>query len=240
MATQLTMVNNILARLREDTVATIDENVYSKLIARFVNDAKDDLEDINHEWSHYVTEVDVSILADGTRTYDITSTNDRSWLIRQKEDRLPMAFDITLNENGQLYDIPLKVLQEVRASQTSVDVPHPRTFALRKDNVNGGWTIELLWGSEQARDWRTYWYIPQAPLSVADNDDANTEIILPRRPVEMRAVFYALEERGEVMGPRAASSAWLASEWAIASALETDMQVQKKSDENDIRNDEML
>ena len=84
MATQLTIVNNILRRLREDEVTSVADNSYSKLIGQFVNDAKADIEDVNHEWSAYVTSYDTTILADGsTRTYDLTSTNDRSWLIRE-------------------------------------------------------------------------------------------------------------------------------------------------------------
>jgi hypothetical protein len=55
----------------------------------------------------------------------------------------------------------------------------------------------------------------------------------------MRAIFYALNERGEEMG-EPGGVAWERSRNAIAAALENDMQVQKKSDEIDITNLEML
>ena len=42
--TYLEVVNNILKRLRERTVATVNESTYSSLIAVLVNDAKDDVE----------------------------------------------------------------------------------------------------------------------------------------------------------------------------------------------------
>ena len=40
----LEVVNNILKRLRERTLATVNESTYSALIAVLVNDAKDDVE----------------------------------------------------------------------------------------------------------------------------------------------------------------------------------------------------
>jgi len=239
MADQLTIVNSVLERLREDTVTTVSENDYSKLIAKFVNDAKADMEDVNWEWSVYTTEIDTTILADGTRSYDLTGTNDRSHLIRQKEDRLPMAFDITTNEKGQLYDIPYKELLECRATETGVDVAIPRTFSITTDADGRGYTLTLLWGADNARSWRTYWYVPQADLSTSSGDDDMTEILLPRRPIENRAYYYALEDRGEATGP-SLQLKWEMSQQMIGAALELDMQVMKKSDENDFRNEENL
>lgn len=240
MATQLSIVNSILERLREDTVTTVNENSYSKLIACFVNDAKADMEDINYEWAAYETEIDISILSDGTRLYDITSeTNDRSWLLRDSnEDRIPAAYDITSNEVGQLYDAPLKDIHRERAlTNNIVDVSNPKVFALKWDS-DGGWQIELLWGSNTARDWRMYFYVPQAPLATDGSDD-NTELQLSSRPIYLRALAYALMERGEELGEPLGPT-WQRSRDAIAAALETDMQVQKKSDEIDITNKESL
>ena len=240
MADQVTIVNNILRRLREDEVNSVADNVYAKLIAQFVNDAKDDMEDINYEWSVYVNEVDTTILADGTRVYDLTETNDRSWLIRDyQEDRLPAAYDITTESVNQLFDMPSKELKRQRAlSITDNQIVRPAAFAIVADADGRGWSLELLWGADNARSWRSYWYIPQANLAL-DGSANNTEIKLPRRPVEMRAMYYAYNERGEEMG-EPGGIAWERSVSAIAAALETDMQVQKKSDEIDIKREETL
>lgn len=240
MATQLTIVNNVLRRLRETTVSDVNEDAYAQLIAMFVNDAKADLEDINYEWSQYETEIDISILADGTRTYELTGTNDRSWLLRDFQDnKVPAAYDVTSGEVAQLFDCPLKELRrEYALTNNIVDVEQPKTFAIAFDNDNGGWEIILLWGSSTARTWRTYWYVPQADLAIDGTDD-DTEIKLPQRPIELRAYYYALAERGEAIGP-SLQKAWQESVDAIAAALETDMQVQKKSHEIDITNPESL
>lgn len=238
--TQLEMVNKILLRLRENSVTTVNENDYGQLIAQFINDAKADLEDLNHTWSCYETEVDVSILDDGTRIYTLPETNDRSFLLRQyKEDRLPMAYDITAGEMIRLCDVPLKELRRVRALNDDLQSGRPQTFAIQADNAtDAGYQIQLLWGSDTARTWRMYWHIPQDDLAVDATDD-NTQIILPQRPVELRAYAYAVMER-EIENSPAAQAAWSRSVDSVAAALETDMQVQKKSDEIDIRNEESL
>ena len=229
MATQLTLVNNLLRRLREETVASVNETSYSTLLAQFINDAKADLEDTGHLWSVYVTAVDDTILADGTTTYDITETNDRSFLLRRPtRPELPMAIDITSNETGQLFDVPYSELLARRNLDTNptYTTTTPKTFSVISDSDGRGFSIELLWGASEARSWRTWWYIPQAELAL-DNTDAGTEIKLPARPIELRALYYALEERGEIMGPRQGSNAWLRSQETFANAIETDQQVNK-------------
>lgn len=234
MATQLTVINNILRRLREETVATPTESGYSTLIAQFVNDAIADIEDTGHFWSAYITQVSDTILADGsTTTYDITETNDRSYLLRYgANQRTPMAFDATSGEQFQLYDIPYDKLIRDRDLDPNgvVAVDKPGEFAIVADSDGRGWTIEVrqpVTSGGTARTWETWWYIPQTELSITDDTDTATEIKLPRRPVELRALYYALEERGEVMGPRAGSNAWQRSQDAIAAAIEIDQQVNK-------------
>ena len=238
---QLDLVNKMLLRLRENSVSTVSETDYAQLLGQFVNDAKADMEDLNHTWSAYETEIDISILNDGTRTYDLAATNDRSFLIRDsEEDRLPAAYDITSGEVGQLFDAPLKDIRKHRALTNTInDVEIPKLFAIQADTDAGdGWKIHLLWGSNTARSWRMYWYVPQDDLEL-DGTDNSTEILLPSRPVELRAMFYALNERGEEMGTPG-GIAFARSKDSISAALETDMQVQKKSDEIDITNKESL
>ncbi len=245
MATQLTLVNNILERLREDPVTSISDNVYAKLVARFLNDAKADMEDISYEWSQYITEKDLTILADSsTTTYAVTGTNERSWLMRDfQEDRVPAAYDITTGEVGQLFDCPYKILK--REQNLTIDgsttATYPNLFALKSNATGDGFEIEITYPVDStlsARSWRTYWYIPQDDMALDGSDD-NTAFLLPSRPIELQAIFYCLNERGEEMGePGGVASA--RAKAALAAALENDMQVQKKSDEIDIKRNEHL
>jgi hypothetical protein len=239
MATQLQTVNRILVRLREDEVSTVAASAYSKLIATFVNDAKEELEDMWF-WTANESEIDTSILSDGTRVYDLTTTTDRSFLVRQVEDQSPLAFDITDGQEGCLFDIPLKQLQEWRESfkGTPDDVAQPNIFAIKPDSDGRGYSIEMQQGSSTARTWRSHWYIPQAILATDGTDD-NTVIILPERPIYLRALFTALNERGEEMG-EPGGVAERRSEFSAAAAMELDTQVHKKSDEKDMTNLERL
>ena len=245
MSTQLTIVNNVLERLREDTVTSVADKAYSKLIARFVNDAKADLEDISYEWSVYVDEVDLTILADSsTVTYTATGSNERSWLMREfHDDRLPAAYDVTANEVAQLFDVPYKVLKREKnlTNDQTTTSTYPRAFCVKANSDGSGYEIEIPWpvsSTDSARTWRTYWYNPQADLALDGSDDA-TVIKLPTRPIEMRAIYYALNERGEEMGEPGGVAEARANA-ATAAALENDMQVQKKSDEIDFKRAESL
>ena len=57
--TYLEMVNNILKRLRERTVSSVNENAYSALIGILVNDAKREIED-SWDWSALRTTISLT------------------------------------------------------------------------------------------------------------------------------------------------------------------------------------
>ena len=239
MATQLQIVNRLLVRLREDQVSSSSLSDYASLMCAFINEAKEDIEDMWF-WTVNETEIDTSVLSDGTREYDLTTTTDRSFLVRSLDDNIPMAYDITASEEAQLFDIPLKQLRKWRNTfkGTPDDLPAPNTFAVKPDADGRGYTLELQQGSTTARTWRSYWYAPQVGLAVDGTDDT-TEVILPERMIYLTALKYALNERGEEIGEPAQLIAEQASR-AIAAAMELDMQVNKKSDEKDMTNLEAL
>ena len=72
MATQLTIINNVLRRLREDTVDTPTENDYSTLVAMWVNDGIRDITD-RYTWESLKHEI-VFALAASTTEYDLSAT----------------------------------------------------------------------------------------------------------------------------------------------------------------------
>jgi len=239
MATQLAIVNKILIRLRETQVSAITTGSYSELIATFVNEAKEELEDMWF-WTVNETSIDTSILADGTLTYDLTATTDRSFLLRLIADQLPMAFDITAGEERQLFDYPLMERNRIRDtwSGTPDDQATPQAFAIQPDSDGRGYTLALIYGSNTARTWRTYWYAPQAEIAVDGTGDA-TSILLPERPIYLRALWLAANERGEEMGMPGSMLETQARD-AAAAAMELDMQVNKKSAITDMTNLERL
>ena len=239
MSTQLQIVNKLLQRMRETTVASVSSSDYAALMAIFVNEAKEQLEDMWF-WTVNETAIDTTILADGTLTYDLTSTNDRSWLIRRERDKTPMAFDITDGEERRLFDVPLKERNEVRDTWNSTvpDTARPQIFSIQPDADGRGYTLALLYGADTARTWRTYWYIPQAELALDGTDD-DTEILLPARPIYAAALMLAVNERGEEMGEPGGILDTSARN-AAAAAMELDMQVNQKQQSNDMTNLELL
>jgi hypothetical protein len=238
--TFLQIVNKVLARLREDTVSSVSESSYAQLIGDFVNDAKEHMEDVWF-WSVYETAVSTSILGDSSTTsYDLTSTNDRSFLIRRVRDQLPMAFDVTSGDQaGQLRDMSYK---ELRYRQSQLDATAvaaiPTDFAIKPDSDGRGYSLELLYPSSAARTWESHWYIPQTALE-GDATDDSTNVLLPAAPLIAGALMFALNERGEEMG-EPGNVAERRFHRALAAAMELDMQVNKVSDQIDMTNLERL
>jgi hypothetical protein len=77
--TYIQLVNEVLVRLREREVTSVNDTAYSKLIGRFVNDAKRQAEDA-YNWNALSTtltaetvpdEVDTDIYYEMSRTYPV-------------------------------------------------------------------------------------------------------------------------------------------------------------------------
>ena len=71
----LTIVNEVLRRLREEEVSTITQNTYSKMVGDFVNDAKRVVED-SHDWSALRTTIVVPTV-ENTTEYSLTNAGER-------------------------------------------------------------------------------------------------------------------------------------------------------------------
>ena len=76
MSTQyLTILNEVLRRLREDEVSAVANTTYSKMVGDFVNDAKRIVED-SHAWSTLRTTIVVPTVANTTE-YSLTNAGER-------------------------------------------------------------------------------------------------------------------------------------------------------------------
>ena len=73
--TYLELVNNILKRLRERTVSTVNETSYSSLIGVLVNDAKEEIEN-SWNWSALRTTLSATTEA-GVFNYELNGTQNR-------------------------------------------------------------------------------------------------------------------------------------------------------------------
>jgi hypothetical protein len=77
--TYLELVNDVLVRLRETTVATVSETSYSALIGKFVNDAKRQVEDA-YAWNVLGTTITLSTTS-GTYQYALTGAGQKFQVI---------------------------------------------------------------------------------------------------------------------------------------------------------------
>jgi len=214
MATQLSLVNRILRRLREDQVTTIVDNEYATLIAEFVNDAYEDVVE-ELDWGSLSHEIIVD-LVDGTDTYNLSATVAGGGGVRTagntrlcKFDSLLEYFDVipqifiyedANDDNGYpptvLTPEEFRLWEAQHRTNTS-DNPCVVTFYPSEDNTT--LNMQLYPEPDAARELRARFITKPDELALDGTDDA-TVIICPDRPVYLLALMYAYNERGEEIG----------------------------------------
>lgn len=214
MATQLKLVNNVLARLREDAVASVADNAYAQLIAMFINDGVREVTEA-YDWSSLLHTIKVAVV-DGTLEYDLTAlvasggNVDDTGRVTTADSML--RFDSAGRPIAFLYDdsadtdanVQLKLITEddrnykalLDTSEAQVD---PNCFSLPMAASGDGYLIRFWPEPDAARELRITFWTPQADLAIDGTDDA-TSVIVPNQAVEAYAHMRAANERGEEIG----------------------------------------
>lgn len=181
LPTYLELVNDVLVRLREPTVSTVSENYLSKLVGKFVNDAKREAAD-SYEWDAFNTAITVTTAADQYTGYSLTGAGVRFKVMN-------------VINNSKYY-----VLEPW--SHTQLDVEAFGTANPQKTTpfyyIFGGVDSN---GDSQVK----FWPIPDGTYSirfslvVPENDFASDSDTtkLPKEPIILGALARALVERGE-------------------------------------------
>lgn len=177
--TYLQMVNDVLVRLREAEVASVTTTDYSKLIGKFVNDAKKYVEDA-WDWAALESTINIST-SNGTSLYAITGAGIRF----RVKDVYNNTSEWFLNEEARS-----KMEEYTRGS--SVQSGSPDRYCFKGVDSNGD-TKALLYPVPNG----TYsidfdLIVPQDDLS-----SDSTVILVPDQPVILFAVAMAIRERGE-------------------------------------------
>lgn len=178
MKTYLQLVNAVLARLRENDVSTITETTYSKLIAKFVNDAKRQVEDA-WNWDALSTTITLNTVA-GTTTYTVTGSG-----MRQRD----VAVNNTTSQN-RVQNVPIQWILDQQQLST-VQSGQPVYYAWNGTDGTDS-RVEIYPTPDAAYALKFNMIVPQAALS-----SDSTAIVVPDEPVEMLAYARALVERGE-------------------------------------------
>jgi len=209
--TSLTLLNNILRGLRKDEIATGTASLsldYHKTLLDFINTALADAEE-SHNWDAQRTSVTVTGAA-STSEYTLTIAGDAdvdvltgSRLLYDNSHgwRKPQVWDVTDSTAGfWLREISAEEMEAKHRGDADDAVASPGCFAVYSDNTS----IKLrLWPTPSGiNTWLMRFWTPQVPFTAADLTET---IEVPPRPIWLRALFYAQQERGDDAGTMGSS-----------------------------------
>ena len=180
LPTFLSLVNDVLVRLREPEVTTVNENALSKLVGKFVNDAKRQVED-SYDWNALTTTLTANT-TDGIFNYALVGTGSRFKVIE-------------IYNNTNRYHLESR--DSISMTQSFLSSPNPQKGAPNYYNFNGidsnGDTqVDLFPIPDGVYQIFFNIYQPQNELTT----DAAT-MLVPKEPVILLALARSLVERGE-------------------------------------------
>ena len=181
--TYLELVNETLVRLREPEVTAVTDNAYSKLIGRFINDAKRQVED-SYTWNALSETLTVSTSAN-LFNYVLTGIGQRFKVI----DVINSQSDWFLN-----YETTRK-MDELFLNSGTVLVGAPDRYNFNGVDNNGDTPVDLYPIPDGVYDIYFNVIKPQAEFTASA-----TQIKVPSEPVIFLAYAKALNERGEDNG----------------------------------------
>ena len=184
----LELVNDVLIRLREPEAASVSDSAYTKLIAKYVNDSKRQVED-SYNWNSLsetlsaVTESEIfNYVLEGTgqRFRVIDVLNDTSNYIMRN------AFTRWMDEQFLLTTPPRGA---------------PMYYNFNGTNANGDTQVDLFPIPDGVYNLRFNVIRPQVELSASTDT-----LLVPHEPVILGALARAQAERGEDGGVQSAET----------------------------------
>ena len=183
--TYLNLMNNVLRRLREEEVTSVQSTTYSKMAGDFVNDAKRIVED-SWDWSALRT------------TLTITTTNDIfNYVLTGSQNRIKELNVINDTSNIIMEYRPAKYFDEQYLVQDPVK-GSPKFFTYNGIDSDGDTQIDVYPKPDGVYTLRFNCVLRGADLS-ADTDN----LLVPSMPVIHYAVALLARERGETGGTSA-------------------------------------
>ena len=195
--TYLQLVNDVLVRLREAEVTAVTDNAYSKLIGKYINDAKRQVEDA-YNWNALSETLTVTTSAD-LFNYVLTGIGQRFRVL-----------DVINSEADTFVEMETTRRMNELFLNLSPQSGAPDRYNFNGVNANGDTQVDLYPIPDGV--YNIYFNVikPQAALSV--NADA---LKIPSEPVIFLAYAKALAERGEDQG-LAASEAYQLFQTSLA------------------------
>lgn len=180
MKTYLDVVNNVLKRLRERTVSTVNESTYSTLIATLVNDAKETVEN-SWSWSGLRNTLTATTV-DDIFNYELNGTLNRLTVLDVVNDTANHFMQYrTAHEFNNFF---------LNSGTTTKGTP--LYYSFNGISIDGDTQIDI-------------YPIPDGVYTLRFNvvlrtddvtNDADT-FSIPTKPIELLTYAMAVEERGE-------------------------------------------
>jgi hypothetical protein len=180
--TYLDLVNNVLRRLRETEVSSVQSNSYSKLIGDLVNDAKD-LVETSWDWSALRTTLTITTTAD-VFNYSLTGSQNNIKELNVLNDTSNLIMQYQTNN---WFDSQFLLGNPVSGA--------PLYYTYNGVDTNGDTLIDVYPKPDGVYSLRFNCALCNGDLS-ADTDT----IKIPSMPVVHLAVAFASRERGETGG----------------------------------------
>ena len=181
LPTYLELVNDILVRLREPEVTTVQENTLSKLIGKLVNDSKRQVED-SYNWNA-LTATLTAVTEANTFNYGLTGIGQRFKVIdvHNYTAKWPMRPASTSAMNTMFLE-----------SGATPATGSPQYYNFNGLTAQGDTQVDVFPVPTSAETLFFNLYVPQDNLS-SDTD----ALYVPSEPVILGAFARALVERGE-------------------------------------------
>jgi hypothetical protein len=179
MATYLETVNNVLRRLREPTVSSVNESSYSAMIGVFVNDAKREVEDA-HDWN---------VLSD-TLTAN-TSAGIFNYVLVGSGNRFRVIDVLNDSNDTELRYAPTKWMNK-QFLLTNTQSAAPLFYNFNGVDSNYDTQVDIYPVPDTVYALRFNLIIPQTELTTD-----STRILVPPHLVSQLAYAKAIAERGE-------------------------------------------
>lgn len=206
----LDLVNDVLIRLREDEVTAVTDTPYSKLIGKFVNDAKRLVED-SYQWNAL------------SETLTVTTANDLfNYVMTGSGQRFKVIDVINSEDDFFLEYMPFSQMNNLFLNQ-SPQKGSPYYYNFNGVDANGDTQVDIFPIPDGVYNIYFNIYKPQVSLS------AGADVIkVPAEPVIKYAYAMGVAERGEDGGLAAQEATALAD---ISLADHIAMAAHRQNDE---------
>jgi hypothetical protein len=218
MANTRDLMNKVLRGLRQfgliigsGTSSTTDD--YLLMILQIVNEAKEEVEESGWAWEALRNTVTLTVSA-STIEYDLTSagpadvdTNERTRLLYESVNHggkmegfyngsasMPQVFETSTSSEYRLREISQEKMERWHATDDN-QTGKPTHIAFYRDADS--LKCKIYPTPDAAYTIVMRLFIPQAELT---STDLTTTLSIPSRPVWMRALYKANEERGSELG----------------------------------------